>query len=121
MKKIFVYTGLDFGHNAYATDDVEVCWQAYCEAALSGSATDGGAVPTQELHDEFVACFRSWNPGDPDDMKLALEAGLISAAQALRAIPSEKRSKQSRVNGQRGGRPAGSKTSRRAMTKTNTA
>lgn len=106
MKIIFIYTGIDFGHNAYATDDIESCWKSYCETALSGSATDGGALPTQELHNEFVACFRPLDPRDPDDIKLALENGIINAAQAMRMKPSEKRSEQSRLNGQRGGRPA---------------
>ena len=105
-KKIFIYEGTEFGHNAYATDSIEADWKSYCEAALTGSAADGGAVPTDELKEEFFSSFRELNPADPDDIKLALESGIINAAQAMRIKPSEKRSEQSRLNGRLGGRPA---------------
>ena len=109
MKKIFIYEPGDFGHHSFATDNIEDVWKNYSETALTGSAIDGGALPTQELHDEFVDCFRPWNPDDPDDVKLARDAGLLSAAAELGhkggSARTQAKQSASRINGKLGGRP----------------
>ncbi len=109
MKQLYIYTGTDFGKNSFAADDIESAWENYAETCLTGSAADGGALPTQELHAEFVACFRPWNPDDPDDIKLARDAGLLSAAAELGhkggLSTSPNKTKASRLNGKLGGRP----------------
>jgi len=110
MKTLYVYTGTDFGNTAFATADPEADWQNYVETCLTGEAIDGGAVPTPKLRAEFLACFRPWNPDDKDDVKLARESGLLSAAAELghrggsSTSPAKRRS--SAANGKLGGRPS---------------
>jgi len=60
--------------------------------------SDGGARNTMLKMRAETGEYMRINPYDPD-----LPAS--QAARALRAIPSERRSEQSRINGRKGGRP----------------
>lgn len=107
-KKIFIYEPGEFGHHSVATDDPEADWNAYWDGVKNDFQPDDDETWDEgyaRLHEEFLNCFRELNPNDSDDIKLALENGIINAAQAMRMKPSEKRSQTSRDNGRLGGRP----------------
>ena len=109
--KIFIYTPQHsyslFSREEFATHDPEACVSAYLDELNELSDDE-----LSELHTALMAGFREFSP-TRDDINLAVQAGLMTPAQALRAIPSEKRSAASRANGgkgdperhRRGGRP----------------